>query len=122
MPKRPCLNCGVLHTNTTRCDTCQATWDQTHEQTRGSATARGYGSAYQKTARLVLAEHHRGWPGMCPGWQRPPHPSEDLTVDHIIPKARGGTDDRENLQVLCRPCNSTKAAADPTMPAPRRRW
>lgn len=60
---------------------------------------------------MVLAEHQRAWPGLCPGWQRPAHPSDDLTVDHIIPKALGGTDARENLQVLCRPCNSAKAAA-----------
>lgn len=32
----------------------------------------------------------------------------DLTVDHIFPVALGGTNDRENLQTLCRPCNSAK--------------
>lgn len=31
-----------------------------------------------------------------------------LTIDHIIPLARGGTDDIENLQTLCRPCNAAK--------------
>jgi 5-methylcytosine-specific restriction endonuclease McrA len=35
---------------------------------------------------------------------------EDLTVDHIIPIARGGTHARTNLQVLCRACNSAKGA------------
>lgn len=33
-----------------------------------------------------------------------------LTVDHKIPLARGGTNDLENLQLLCWSCNSRKAA------------
>lgn len=32
----------------------------------------------------------------------------DLTVDHIHPKSKGGTDHMENLQTLCRSCNSKK--------------
>jgi len=33
-----------------------------------------------------------------------------LTIDHIIPLSRGGTDDAANWQVLCRRCNSSKGA------------
>jgi len=110
MPRRPCLDCGALHRNSSRCDSCQARWDNAHEQRRGSATARGYGYSWQQTSKQVLAEHQRNCPDLCPGWRRPAHYSDDLTVDHIIPKAKGGTDARENLQVLCRPCNAAKAA------------
>lgn len=35
----------------------------------------------------------------------------DLTIDHIIPVARGGGDDLDNLQTLRRPCNSSKGAS-----------
>jgi len=32
----------------------------------------------------------------------------DLTVDHIVALANGGTNDLSNFQTLCRSCNSRK--------------
>lgn len=31
-----------------------------------------------------------------------------LTVDHIVPTAKGGTTERDNLWLSCRPCNEFK--------------
>ena len=32
----------------------------------------------------------------------------NLTVDHIVPQSKGGTDHPKNLQLLCHTCNATK--------------
>ena len=37
-------------------------------------------------------------------------PPSELTIDHILPLTRGGTNALDNLQLLCRPCNSSKGA------------
>lgn len=33
---------------------------------------------------------------------------EQMTLDHILPKSKGGSNGQENLQPLCRPCNAAK--------------
>ena len=37
-----------------------------------------------------------------------------LTLDHIIPRSKGGTDDLGNLQTLCKKCNIGKSNKDQT--------
>lgn len=33
---------------------------------------------------------------------------DNLSVDHIVPRSLGGTDNLDNLEVLCSSCNSRK--------------
>ena len=40
-------------------------------------------------------------------------PEEELTLDHIVPVARGGKSTRGNLVVCCRPCNQAKKYLTP---------
>jgi 5-methylcytosine-specific restriction endonuclease McrA len=38
--------------------------------------------------------------------------SEGITLDHVYPKAKGGTNDSSNLITACKACNSSKQDED----------
>ena len=56
------------------------------------------------------------WCGGALEMQHQPHPvmsRHELTVDHIVPTSRGGTNEYDNLRVLCDEVNQLKAGAYP---------
>ena len=40
-------------------------------------------------------------------------PKADLTLDHVVPRSRGGVDSWDNLVLACMPCNIRKANRTP---------
>lgn len=48
--------------------------------------------------------------GQCKSCAAKIGPGQFWDVDHITPKALGGTNDTANLQVLCRACHRSKTA------------
>jgi 5-methylcytosine-specific restriction endonuclease McrA len=51
---------------------------------------------------------------LCGAGARDPDPFNPsrklrLHIDHIVPKSQGGTDDKENLRVLCSACNQGRS-------------
>ena len=43
-------------------------------------------------------------------------PDVKITVDHVVPKALGGTDDPSNLVAACEPCNTGKSSVPADVP------
>lgn len=93
-----CIECGELGSGT-RCDACQAELDQRLGRQRGGANARGYTRQWQGQSARVRREQP-----YCDECGTP----VDLTCDHVVAKANGGTDDRSNLTTLCRRHNGAK--------------
>ena len=46
---------------------------------------------------------------------------DSLAIDHVVPQANGGSDEPNNLQVLCTPCNSQIKGNIPTPRLPPRK-
>lgn len=49
---------------------------------------------------------------LCQPCKRKGRVTEATQVDHIIPIAKDGTDDRANLQAICDPCHEAKTLTD----------
>jgi 5-methylcytosine-specific restriction endonuclease McrA len=46
--------------------------------------------------------------GSCCWWCGRHLPSNQLTLDHLKPKSRGGSNSLENLRLACFPCNNSR--------------
>ena len=101
MPRAPrhCHRCDRTDQHGHPSPTSRASWNRAERERRAAAV------------QAWVAEH--GW--TCPGWQRPAHPSRDLTAAHRVAVVNGGT--TSPLTVLCRSCNSRQgvqqSASDP---------
>ena len=75
---------------------------------RESRHKRGYGSAWVKLRAVIMRRDMH----LCQPCKRAGRVTPASAVDHIMPKAKGGTDDLTNLQAICGPCHDAKTAAD----------
>lgn len=67
---------------------------------------RRLGGKQRKLALKRIAERDGNYCAECES-------TANLTLDHIIPVSKGGTNEDENLQLLCRPCNNEKFVDSP---------
>jgi len=71
---------------------------------KGSRHDRGYGSAWVKLRTAVMQRD--GY--LCQPCLMMGKPTPATAVDHIVPKAKGGTDDADNCQSICDECHTAK--------------
>lgn len=74
------------------------------DRSRGTRHQRGYGSAWDALRKVVLQRDV----GLCQPCRDAGRVTLATMVDHIKPRAEGGTDDIDNLQAICRECHATK--------------
>ena len=86
-----------------RCLDCR----RTKERARGTRTSRGYDNDWLRLSANAIAQHP-----YCSNCRS----TQDLTADHIVPKARGGRNVLSNVQVLCRSCNASKGTGGGVTP------
>ena len=75
-----------------------------HQQKLGSNAQRGYGYQWQLLRKRILIRDDY----CCVVCAKKGRLTEAREVDHIIPKAQGGTDAESNLQSICKPCHKIK--------------
>lgn len=81
---------------------------KTWQHSKQSPHERGYGWAWQKLRKTILERDSY----LCQHCLSQDIATTANQVDHIIPKAKGGTDDHDNLQALCKPCHDAKTIID----------
>lgn len=108
-PNSPCRSPGCPEVcSTPYCEAHADTEEAWQHHSGLSAAQRGYGHPWRRLRARVLARDH----GLCQICDHNGFVTPGNIVDHIVPKAEGGTDAMDNLQVLCPECNATKTATE----------
>lgn len=71
-----------------------------------NASIRGRKKNTRKWVNQAILYRRQG--GYCAGCDHY-FQSRNLTIDHVIPRSKGGSDDISNYQLLCHACNQLKA-------------
>ncbi len=111
--KRACRKPRCPGTTTDRSGFCEkhqktdSTWKQWQKK-KGNTTQRGYGAAWRKIRLRILQRDNY----LCQPCQRKGVLTAANIVDHIISKARKGTDSDDNLEAICPTCHAAKTATE----------
>ncbi|MDC0325220.1 HNH endonuclease [bacterium] len=107
-PLKPCTRTGCSYT-VRKQGNCHPDCKQVRREPeeRQSASARGYGSRWQKLRLMVLKREP-----LCRHCNIQGQITLATDVDHIISLVRGGTNELNNLQPLCHSCHSKKTARE----------
>ena len=110
---KPCRHagCGALvHDGSGFCGEHQADRKigKFGDERRGSRQSRGYGAEWEQTRKRILSRDN----GLCQPCLQGGRLRPATQVDHVVPKAEGGTDDDSNLQAICKSCHQAKTAAE----------
>lgn len=106
----PCAQPGCAKlTHASRCEAHALDEGRHRRATTPTKVTRDHAERQRRTK--AVAEHRATEGDWCPGFGVDPHASSDLTADHILDIQHGGSPTGP-LQVLCRSCNSRKAAGD----------
>ena len=103
-PRRPCTypRCPRYAARRGLCEEHERQRKRGVDMRRGTPSQRGYGSAWQQVRAAVLARD--------PDCTVPGCGEVSTDVDHVVPRARGGSDEPANLVGLCHPHHSAKTA------------
>lgn len=104
---RPCRHtgCGALVTDGSgRCQKHKVAPGSFADKSRGSRHERGYGTAWNKIRVVILKRDS----GLCQPCLAAGRVTVATQVDHIIPRAQGGTDTEDNLRSICKACHQAK--------------
>ena len=77
------------------------------EQTNGTITRTVRRPTFSTSFRLSLFLKRKG---ICTACAQKIEAGKAWDIDHILPLALGGTNEPDNLQILCRSCHKTKTA------------
>ncbi|EGZ6858246.1 HNH endonuclease [Cronobacter dublinensis] len=107
---RTCRKYGCSGTTKNRSGYCDSHRNESWRQHQNGKNRhqRGYGSKWDALRANVLARDKY----LCQNCLRNKRPEVARTVDHIVAKAHGGTDDPSNLESLCWPCHRGKTAKE----------
>lgn len=89
-----------------------ARWRREFKEQHGYWPQRGGGDWISPTRRSEIYERDGLACYLCGDVLDRSTPSNEpkaLTIDHVIPRSKGGTDESDNLKTCCRECNIRKA-------------